>query len=420
MTDVSKAAYGRIDFGADFDNGWNLEGNFGLRYVETTIENVGIVGLPNPFVFDSPIANPAGNSDGVVQIAEIDGSCANFANTNPSVPLPGYCSLSDARKALFASKFTGEQIVFNQDTTFDHWLPSFNARLDVGNGLLFRFAVSKGIFREDIQNYRFGGAIFDNTNALRDAGANALENGPLFGLVTGNRNLRPVESWNYDLSAEWYFDDVGSVTISGFVKDIEGILNTSTPFVTFMTDAGTDIDVELRQPANSLGGTLKGFEIGYQQTYDFLPSPLDGLGFSGNYTYVDGGDFVNADLNANQGIFASLQPLAGISEHTVNATIFYEKGPFSARAAYNWRSEFLITARDDIFPYSPIWQEDTGQLDASIFFDVTDFLTVGVQGVNLLDEVTVTSQVVDFDGTRVTRSAFRNDRRFTFLARFDF
>ena len=39
---------------------------------------------------------------------------------------------------------------------------------------------------------------------------------------------------------------------------------------------------------------------------------------------------------------------------------------------------------------------------------------------NLLDEVTRTSQVVDYDGTRITRSAFRNDRRFTFLVRFDF
>lgn len=51
---------------------------------------------------------------------------------------------------------------------------------------------------------------------------------------------------------------------------------------------------------------------------------------------------------------------------------------------------------------------------------VNQYLKLGVQGVNLLDEVTQTSQVIDFDGTRVRRSAFRNDRRFTFLARFDF
>ena len=51
---------------------------------------------------------------------------------------------------------------------------------------------------------------------------------------------------------------------------------------------------------------------------------------------------------------------------------------------------------------------------------VTKQLKLGIQGVNLLDEVTQTSQVIDFSGTRATRSAFRNDRRFTFLARFEF
>ena len=73
-----------------------------------------------------------------------------------------------------------------------------------------------------------------------------------------------------------------------------------------------------------------------------------------------------------------------------------------------------------IFPFSPIYGEATGQLDASIFVTVNKRLKLGVQGVNLLDEVTRTSQVIDFKGTRATRSAFRNDRRYTFLARFEF
>jgi outer membrane receptor protein involved in Fe transport len=157
------------------------------------------------------------------------------------------------------------------------------------------------------------------------------------------------------------------------------------------------------------------------------------LGSQFTYTYVDGSDFSNPQLSGvgapsvatganalNAGSFVAGQPLAGISKHALNATIFYEKDWLSMRAAYNWRSEFLITPRDDIFPFSPIWQESTGQLDASIFVTVMDGVKVGVQGVNLLDEVTRTSQVVDFDGNRVTRSAFRNDRRYTFLARFEF
>jgi TonB-dependent receptor len=204
------------------------------------------------------------------------------------------------------------------------------------------------------------------------------------------------------------------------MKDIDGIVDNGADVVDFVSPSGVNLDVEVNGPANRQDGLLKGVEIAYQQTYDFLPGLLSGFGSQLTYTYVDGGDFANTNLANNQGAFAGFQPLAGISEHTVNATLFYEKDWFSARAAYNWRSEFLITPRDDIFPFSPIWGESTGQLDASVFVTVMDGVKLGVQGVNLLDEVFRTSQVIDFDGTRVQRSAFRNDRRFTFLARFDF
>ena len=173
-------------------------------------------------------------------------------------------------------------------------------------------------------------------------------------------------------------------------------------------------------PVNSDGGTLKGVEFAYQQTYDFLPWVFSGLGTQLTYTYVDAGDFKNNNLGAEQSPFAGGLPLAGVSKHTVNAVVFFEKGPVAARVAYNWRSDFLQTPRDVIFPFSPIYGESTGQLDASLFFSVTKQLKLGVQGVNLLDEVTRTSQVIDYQGTRATRSAFRNDRRYTFLARFDF
>ncbi len=413
VTEITNAAYGRIDFGSDFDNGWNLEGNFGVRYVETEVLTSGIIGFPNGAFFDDPGAG--GNGDGVVQVSEVQQACLTAP---PGGGTPGYCSLSAGRLADFAAAHTGEVVIEDRAITFDHWLPSFNARLDIGDGLLFRAAVSKGISRPDLQLFRSGGGIGDNTGDLLAEGT--LETGPLFQIFTGNRNVRPVESWNYDLSVEWYFDDVGSLTLSGFLKDIEGIVNGGIDTVNFVSPSGSSLDVEVNGPVNAEGGTLKGVEIGYQQTYDFLPGVLSGLGFAATYTYIDGGEFSNSDIAGNTGLFSASQPLAGISEHTFNATLFYEKGPLSARTAYNWRSDFLITARDAIFPFSPIWQESTGQLDASIFYSVTDYLKLGVQGVNLLDEITETSQVVDFDGTRITRSAFRNDRRFTFLARFDF
>lgn len=425
VSEVTKAAYAQIDFGHDFSNGWNIDGNFGVRYVETEVTSGGRIGFPSADIFDAVAAG--GNGDGVVQVSEINTSCAT-----PGAPgaVRGYCDLSDARKAEFAAAFTGEIVNDDRKIRFHHWLPSFNAKLDVGDGLLFRFAVSKGISRPDLQLFRAGGGIADNTAALKQAGA--LETGPLFILTTGNRNLRPVTSWNYDLSAEWYFNSVGSLTASVFLKDIKGRVDTGFTDVVYTTE-GTEVDVVVKGPANVQNGKIKGFELGYQQTYDFLPGLLSGLGTQFTYTYVDGSDLKNANLanpgepsvttGGNElfgGTFALLQPFQGLSKHTINATVFYEKGPLAMRAAYNWRSAYLITPRDDIFPFSPIWQESTGQLDASIFYSVTDNIKLGIQGVNLLDEVTRTSQVVDFDGTRFSRSAFRNDRRFSFLARFDF
>ncbi|MEO1731916.1 MAG: TonB-dependent receptor, partial [Pseudomonadota bacterium] len=427
VAEVTKAFYGRVDFGTTFGNGWDLDGNVGVRYVETEITSGGRIGYPDAARFDNP-DNGVANGDGIVQVSELQELCAQ-----PDVPgiQRGYCELNDARLAEFAAAHTGEVLNDDRKINFSHWLPSFNAKLDVGDGLLFRFAASRNIARPDLQLFRAGGGIGDNTNALELAGQAALDSGPLFALQTGNRNLLPVDIWNYDVSVEWYFDEVGSATFSVFAKDVGGFIDNR--FTTVRYEGSVPVDVAVEGPANVQDGWLKGFELAYQQTYDFLPGLLSGLGTQLTYTYVDGSDFSNPNLSAvgqssittasnslAGGAFVGQQPLAGISEHTVNATVFYEKDWLSMRAAYNWRSEFLITPRDDIFPFSPIWQEDTGQLDASIFVTVTDYLKLGVQGVNLLDEITRTSQVVDFDGTRVTRSAFRNDRRYTFLARFDF
>ena len=415
VSEITKSAYARVDYGTDFDNGWKISGNFGVRYVETEVVAAGLIGFPNPFFFDNTASG--GNGDGVAQLSEVNAACSRAAQL-PADQFPAFCRLSPARLAEFAAAHTGEIVLDDRAVTFDNWLPSFNALLDTGDGLLFRAAVSKGISRPDLAAFRSGGGIGDNTGDLRSEGT--LETGPLFQISTGNRNLRPIESWNYDLSVEWYFNRVGSLTVNAFAKDIKGIVNNGVDLVNFVSPSGLDLEVEVNGPDNRQDGLLKGVELAYQQTYDFLPGLLSGLGSVLTYTYVDGGDFQNTNLANNQSDFAGSQPLAGISEHTINATIFYDKDWLSMRAAYNWRSAFVITPRDDIFPFSPIWGEDTGQLDASIFVTVADGLKLGVQGVNLLDEVFTTSQVIDFDGTRVQRSAFRNDRRFTFLARFDF
>ena len=183
----------------------------------------------------------------------------------------------------------------------------------------------------------------------------------------------------------------------------------------------------MRGPANYDGtGKVKGFELAYQQTYDFLPAPFDGLGIQANYTFIDSSGLPNTFLNTGAPVNASTVPpgnlpLEQLSKHNVNFVAFYEKGPLSLRAAYNWRSRFLLTASDVIFPYYSIFNEDSGQLDASIFFTVVEGLRVGVQGVNLLNEVTKTSQAFTGDPDLLApRSYFMNDRRYSLVVRGNF
>ena len=171
---------------------------------------------------------------------------------------------------------------------------------------------------------------------------------------------------------------------------------------------------------------MKGFELAYQQTYDFLPGIWSGLGMNASYTYVDSEGVVQSTLSATDpdvaagrvaNIDTSLLPLQGLSEHTVNVAGFYENDWMSLRLAYAWRSDFVVTVRDVIVPFAPIIQESGGQLDGSAFFSVNDNIRVGVQGVNLLNQVTRTSQVLNNDLLTAPRSWFMNDRRVTFIIR---
>ncbi|MES2698427.1 MAG: TonB-dependent receptor, partial [Pseudomonadota bacterium] len=377
ITDVDEqtlAFYVRTDYEADLGGDVTLSGNVGLRYVETTVGAAGQIGYPTGEFFDQ---SAAGNNNGKVEVVELQAACANVQEGQVA---PGYCSLSTARLAEFASVFTGETIDDSADINFHHWLPSLNARLDFGNGMLVRAAASRGISRPDLSAFQTGGQIFDNTTNLRQAGT--LETGPLFAINTGNRLLRPVESWNYDLSYEYYFSQVGSITASLFAKKLSNLVNYGANSRSFTSPGGVTTDVLVNGPVNSDSGWLTGFELAHQQVYDFLPGPLAGLGTQMTYTYVDGGSFANDRLGSEQSPFAGGLPLAGISKHTVNAVLFYEMYGISARAAYNWRSDFLQTPRDVIFPFSPIYGESTGQLDASLFYDLTENIKIGVQGVN--------------------------------------
>src|SRR5699024_82288 len=104
----------------------------------------------------------------------------------------------------------------------------------------------------------------------------------------GNTYLKPMESTQYDLSLEWYFNSAGSLTTTLFYKDLSNffVQGASRQMVAHPVNTGEVRAVDVVATRNGGDGTMQGFELGYQQFFDFLPSPFDGFGVQANYTYI--------------------------------------------------------------------------------------------------------------------------------------
>ena len=419
------AAYVRFDFGSDNLLGGVLEGNVGVRYVRTSRSIPRSLTI-NPF-------------DQLIAPGLVDQCAPGFTPPAGTVnfTLPGACDLGfDTLQALqvqFAES-TFEETV--NDTSYDFFLPSFNAKLEFGGGHLIRFGYSRTLTRPTVDqlNERITLAVLPDAQNF-DAAGNPVSNdfGGFIGNTTGNASLLPQISDNFDISWEWYFNQGGSLTISGFHKSIDNFIAFAP--LNIATDVTEFGDLTRNGEVNtSQNGTVTGVEVAYQQFYDFLPGPLSGLGLQATYTFIDADGVDNTldeGLLGNDGTPIEDQPSIArfpvdrdvfprVSRHNFNIVGLYEKYGFEARAAFNWRSAFQLTQRDVIFPFNSIFQRATGQLDASIFYNINENFKLGIQGVNLLDDITETEQTISGDGTRAPRNFFRNDRRYSLIARVRF
>ncbi len=413
------SAYARADYEIDgiLGDGSSLNGNIGIRYVNTKFKTAGFLSTP---LADSTLQS---TQNPVPTQAAINTLCqANTSGTRAP-----YCGFTPAQQVSFFTFLNGAASTpINNENSYGYFLPSFNANLKVNDDVFIRFAIQRAIARPD-----FGRTAFSTTIGGNDL-ATATNGAPLFSSGGGDPQLEAIKSTNVDLGFEYYFSKSSSITLNLFYKKLEDIISVGETVQQFSNN-GITADVSFRGPVNIGKGSVKGFEIGYQQFYDFLPGPLSGLGFEGNVTYVDPSTF---PVQVNDPNYRGLSyPLEGLSKYTFNASALYEKYGFSARATYNWRSQYLLTASDVIRPNAPIYVPEGGQLDASIFYAITPNVKVGFQAANLLNQVTKTLQQTTYDATGdapgsanyvavagplAARSFFTNDRRYSFGVRFNF
>lgn len=247
----------------------------------------------------------------------------------------------------------------NDKNRYTTVLPSANIAFNVTDNFLVRVSGSQTMQRASIAD--LAPSTFFNATNLSVTG--------------GNVNLKPPISTQADVSFEYYTGKSSLISGAVFYKDVKDFIAS---FVTSGVD--TNLDPQGRvlvfsRPENLASAKIKGFEIGIQQFADFLPSPLDGLGIIANYTYSDSED-------------QSGFPLVAVSKNSYNLVGLYEKGPFSARLAYNYRDEAVFEFSEG----RPSFIGSRSQLDAQVGFDINRNFALSLQAQNLMPKKSATKE----------------------------
>ncbi|MGR4864574.1 TonB-dependent receptor [Caulobacter sp. LARHSG274] len=329
--------------------------------------------------------SPLGRMDGNVGVrvvkTEVDGGTGVFTISQPAGNCTANCSTYNGLVAFANGSIKGG----SSSNSYTDVLPSLNLRFFLADDLQLRFAAAKAIVRptfSQMQSYTNLSFNFEADGVtLKPAPSGMTGSG-------GNPQLKPTKSNQFDASLEWYFAPASSLTFAAFYKDISNYIFMGNAPETY-TSGGQTYEFLVSRNMNGSQGKIKGFELAYQQFYDFLPGALSGLGLQANFTYVDSNGGKNTAININEtaqidGAADQTLPLEGLSKTSYNVAVIYEKYGISARLAYNWRERYLLTTSAANIQ-RPVWSEDFGQLDGSILYSLNDKYKIGVQATNILN-----------------------------------
>lgn len=250
---------------------------------------------------------------------------------------------------------------------------------------------------------------------------------------SGNPDLEPLESDNYDLSFEYYFAPTGSATLALFRRDVSGFISR---FDVDQPGPG-ESTLRLNRPENGGEGRLQGVEAAFTTflDYDFVPEWANAFGLQANYTYIDHGAELGPTLAAS---LPGEPRIPGVSKNAYNLILLYEKPVFSARLAYNWRSKYVdayARINDPVLgtidpvtgfprgapgPTLPLVQDDRGVLDFSMNYTPIPALTFAFDVSNILGDPITRSRAYNAAGDTYPRQVKYLERVYSLGVRFRF
>ncbi|MBC7167679.1 TonB-dependent receptor [Phenylobacterium sp.] len=193
-----------------------------------------------------------------------------------------------------------------RDGSYDDFLPSITLTYDLTDRLKLRAAAFQAIGRPNPSQLASGETVNQTTGAIS----------------RGNPDLQARKGDSYEASLEYYLPgDQGLFAVGVFRKEIENEI------ITRLTPGAGPNGEDVTQPVNVTTAEVNGLELNAVVNSLPLPGLLSNFGISANATFLDG----SFDTGGTRGTVDMLQ---GQSDFLFNLALFYEQGPFRARASY--------------------------------------------------------------------------------------
>lgn len=172
----------------------------------------------------------------------------------------------------------------------------------------------------------------------------------------GNAKLAPWRADAIDLSYEKYFENKAYVSAAAFYKKLVSyIYDISQPYDFSAQNAaaspsmacgtppvlGSCPEVAIGQfttPQNGSGGRVDGIELAFSVPGELLTDALQGFGVTGSISETESGIAIPGQV---AGLPSQNITLPGLSKTVWQATVYYERGGFSARLATTYRSDYI-------------------------------------------------------------------------------
>lgn len=210
---------------------------------------------------------------------------------------------------------------------YDQWFPGIYLTYSIRKNLLLRANWSNSIGRPSFTKLVPSFSVNENTNVV----------------TVNNAGLGPQTSENWDVGIEYYFEPVGLLSANVFRKNMKDFIVTGiVGIVGTGADNGFDGDYagyDLQTTFNGGEAKIEGFELAYQQRFEFLPAPFSGLSAFINYTHLR----TSGDYGETSTAPRSTTDVLNFIPEAINAGLTYTYRGFGARVMWNKTGRFLNT-----------------------------------------------------------------------------